>query len=153
MAMEYWTVRKGRSSHSFQADIEIIADFVTPCSYCGHPCMGTFRLWYLDSDRRMTFETDDLSSLLDSVIDVAINEDTYSLLPRFVRDYNECTGWASSDLMDGMEIEGEDTLHTVDLMESNYDGSNDYIVKMIAALKTIVAMCVRDGRAIYVCNT
>jgi hypothetical protein len=153
MAMEYWTVSKGGISHSFKADVEIIADFVTPCSYCGIPCMGTFRLWYLDGDRRMTFETDNLSPLLNSVIDVAINEDTYDLLPRFVRDYNECTGWDSSDLMDGMMIKSNDMLHTINLFESTYDGSDDYIVKMLAALRNIVTECVRDGRALYAWNT
>jgi hypothetical protein len=133
--------------------VEIIADFVRPCSYCGIPCTGTFRLWYLDSNRRMTFETDDLSLLLDSVIDVAIKKEAYDLLPKFVRDYNEGTGWELFDLMDGTMIEGDDMLNTVNLFESTYDGSDDYVVKMIAALSNIVSECVRDGRALYVCNT
>jgi hypothetical protein len=153
MTTESWTVIKNGVSNFFQADVEIIADFVRPCSYCGIACTGTFRLWYLDGNRRMTFETDDLSSLLDLVIDVAIKEDTYDLLPKFVRDYNECTGWELFDLIDGTMIEGDDILNTINLFESTYDGSDDYVVKMIAALSNIVRECVRDGRALYVGKT
>ena len=153
MTTERWTVIKDGVSNLFQADVEIIADFVRPCSYCGIPCTGTFRLWYLDGNRRMTFETDDLSSLLHSVIDVAIKEDTYDLLPTFVRDYNEGTGWESFDLMDGAMIDGDDMLHTISLFESTYDSSDNYVVKMLATLSNIVHECVRDERALYACNT
>ena len=154
MKTEYWTVTKKGVSNFFQADVEIIADFVRPYSYCGIPCTGTFRLWYLDGNCRMTFETDDLSSLLDSVIDVAIKDaDAYNLLPAFVRDYNERTGWASSGLMDDAMIEGCDMLDTIKLFESTYDSSDDYLVKMVAALSNIVNECVRDGRELYVCTT
>ena len=97
MATEKRSVIQNGVVQSVWAEVDLVADFVVPCSYCGVPCTGTFRAWYLDGDRWVTFETDrgSLSELLEPLVKLAIEKDEYDSLPSFVRAWNECSGWAT----------------------------------------------------------
>jgi hypothetical protein len=157
MSIERWTTTNNGITTSFIADVEVIANFVELCSYCGNPCTGTYRIWYIEGNKRMTFEVDQpsFSELLDLIVGSAIDREEYQSLPQFVREWNENTGWASIDLMDGSRISAEDLLRTTDLLGLHYGGSNAIpkILSLIQSLRDILLHCLREKREVWVGET
>lgn len=153
MAIERRTIFRDGDSKSFVADVEIVADFIEPCSYCGVPCSGTTRIWYVEGHTRKTFETDRgaLSDLMDDLVREAIEKDAYEALPAFVRCANEATGWATFLLEDGAVVSADDLLLAVNAMEAN--NSDDRITRMLSAIRKLVGIAVAGGHVLWAGST
>ncbi len=153
MAIERRTIFRDGVSRSFVADVEIVADFVEPCSYCGVPCSGTTRIWYVASHTRKTFETDHgtLSGLMDALVREAIENDAYESLPAFVRCANEATGWATFLLEDGAVVSADDLLLAVNAMEAN--NSDSRITSMLSAIRELVSAAIAGGHVLWAGST
>src|SRR6516165_4865136 len=98
--------------------VEVVANFVEPCSYCGVACTGTVLVSYSDGGRRVAFETDrgSLSEPLRELVGAAIERGEYDALPAFVREWNEARGWPEF-ASDGAAVAADDLLRAVDALE------------------------------------
>lgn len=140
------------ADHALQGDVEIVSDFVVPCGHCGATCTGTFRLWYVDDGKRKTFEVDRLtfSELLGAVVEAATDEDAYRRLPVFVRNWNECVGWAGLD--DAAPIDTADLLAAVEALKAHTAG-DARLVGILASLHDFVVQGHRRHRELWAGET
>jgi hypothetical protein len=133
---------------------EIIADFVEPCSYCGAPCTGTVRVWYIDQGRRVAFETDrgSLSEPLRELVGAAIERGEYDALPSFAREWNEARGWAEF-ASDGAPVAADDMLRAVDALDRRRPAEDVRGGAMLAGLRAFVSQAAGEGREVWVAET
>lgn len=152
MGTERWTVTRNGVTLSYSAEVDVVADFVQPCSYCGIPCTGTVRVWYADGDRRVAFETDagSLSEPLKQLVGVAIERDEYAALPVFVRDWNEGTGWAAFELDDGATVAADDLLRAVAALDEQRPADDVRLGHLLSSLRALVVDAALEGREVWV---
>ncbi len=134
--------------------VEVVANFVEPCGYCGAACTGTVLVSYLDGGRRVAFETDrgSLSEPLRALVGAAIERGEYDALPSFVREWNEARGWAEF-ASDGAAVAADDLLRTVDALGQLRPTADVLGGEMLAGLRTFAAKAARDGRELWVAET
>jgi hypothetical protein len=155
MGTERWTVTRDGVTRSYSAEVDVIADFVEPCGYCGAPCSGTVRVWYAEGDRRVAFETDrgSLTEPLEQLIGAAIERDEYAALPAFVRDWNEGTGWAAFGLDDGAAVAADDLLRTVDALDDRRPANDVRLGRLLPGLRALVSVAAHQGRDLWATET
>lgn len=155
MGTEQWTVTRDGVTRSYSAEVDVVADFVEPCGYCGVPCTGTVRVWYVDGGRRVAFETDrsSLSEPLRQLVGVAIDRDEYAALPAFVRDWNEGTGWAATELDDGAAVAADDLLRAVAALDGQRPADDVRLGQLLSGLRALVVEAAREGREVWVAET
>ena len=134
--------------------LEVVADFVEPCSYCGAPCTGTVLVSYSDGGRRVAFETDrgSLSEPLRELVGAAIGQGEYDALPAFAREWNEARGWAEF-ASDGAAVAVDDLLLAVDALDQLRSAADIRGGEMLAGLRAFVARAAREGREVWVAET
>jgi hypothetical protein len=134
--------------------VEVVADFVEPCSYCGAACTGTVLVSYRDGGRRVAFETDrgSLSELLRELVGGAVDQDEYDALPAFVREWNEGRGWAEF-ASDGAAVAADDLLRAVDALDQRRPTADVRGGKLLAGLRAFVTQAVIAGRELWVAET
>lgn len=134
--------------------LEVVADFVELCSYCGAACTGTILVWFRDGDVRVAFETDSgsLSVPLGELVDAAIEQSEYNALPIFVQDWNEGRGWAECG-SDGAAVSADDLLQTVDILDKRRAAADVRGGVMLAGLRAFVAKAACDGHEVWVAET
>jgi hypothetical protein len=138
----------------FTERLDVVADFVELCGYCGTACTGTVLVWYSDGARRVAFETDSgsLSVPLEQLVGAAIGRLEYDTLPSFVREWNEGRGWAElAD--DGAAVEAGDLLRAVDALDHQRATANLRGGEMLAGLRAFVTQATRECRKIWVALT
>jgi len=120
--------------------VEVVADFVEPCSYCGAACTGTVLVSYRDGGRRVAFETDrgSLSEPLRELVGEAIQRGEYDALPDFVREWNEARGWAKF-ASDGAAVAVVDLLRAVDALDQRRPATDVRGDEVLAGLRAFVA--------------
>jgi hypothetical protein len=144
----------GRGREMVAERVEVIANFVEPCSYCGAACTGTVLVSYSDGGRRVAFETDrgSLSEPLRELVGTAIERGEYAALPAFVREWNEARGWAEFS-SDGAAVAADDLLRAVDALDQQRPAADARGGNMLAALRAFVAEATREGREVWVTET
>lgn len=145
----------GQSVPRIPGDIEIVADFVEPCSHCGIACTGTFRLWYVEGGKRMTFEVDrpTLWEILEATIGAAFEQGRYESLPAFIRDWNECTGWQAQGLDEATPADTADMLAAVEALNAHDPRRDARLTSMLAALHDFVVRGAREHRELWLGET
>jgi hypothetical protein len=134
--------------------LEVFANFVEPCSYCGAACTGTILFSYRDGRRRLGFETDrgSLSEPLRELVGTAIDRGDYGILPAFAREWNEARGWADF-ASDGAAVDIDELLWTVDALDRLRPAADVRGGEMLARLRAFVLEAARDGREMWVEET
>ena len=134
--------------------VEVVADFVEPCSYCGAACTGTVLVSYCAGGRRVAFETDrgSLSEPLRELVGAAIERGEYNALPSFVREWNEARGWAEF-ASDGAAVAADDLLRAVDALDQRGTAADLRGGEMLAGLRAFVSQAAREGREVWVAET
>ena len=134
--------------------LEVIANFVEPCGYCGAACTGTILVWYADGDRRVAFETDrwSLTEPLDQLVGAALARGEYDALPSFAREWNEARGWAEF-AADGAPVAADDLLRAVDALDRRRLAADDRGGAMLAGLRAFVSRAASEGREVWVAET
>lgn len=134
--------------------VEVVADFVEPCSYCGAPCSGTVLLSYTDGCRRVAFEVDrpSLTLPIESLVGAAIARGEYGALPSFAREWNESRGWAEF-ASDGAAVAADDLLRTVDALCAGRLAWDAHGEAMLAGLRAFVSRAASEGRELWVMQT
>jgi hypothetical protein len=134
--------------------LEVVADFVEPCSYCGVPCTGTVLVSYRDGTRRVAFETDrgSLSEPLRELVGAAIEQGEYDALPAFAREWNEARGW-NEFASDGGAVVADDLLRAVDALDRLRPAADVRGGEVLAGLRAFVAGAAREGREVWVVET
>lgn len=134
--------------------VDVVANFVEPCSYCGAACTGTVLASYHDGNRRVAFETDRgrLSEPLRELVGEAIERDEYDALPSFVREWNEARGWAEF-ASDGGPVAADDLLRAVAALDQRRPAADVRGGEMLAGLRAFVSRAVREGRELWVVET
>lgn len=127
-----------------RGDVHVIADLVSPCRYCGVPCSGTFRLWYVDGDERKAFEVDrpTLDALLEPLVEAASGGERYARLSTFIRHWNECVGWAGMETAASVPV--ADMLATIEALKAHH-GDSGRLAEVLASLaEFVVGGCQRQ---------
>lgn len=155
MTVERWIVMKDEVRRSYSAEVDIVADFAVPCGQCNAHCTGTYRVWYVDQGRRVTFETDrsSLDEPLERLVETSFERGAYQSLPRFVRDWNEASGWADIELDDGATIPIDDLLRAVDALDQEMPSDDVRLRELLTALRELVSKADRDGHEVWVGET
>ena len=134
--------------------LEVVADFVELCSYCGAPCTGTILVSYRDGERRVAFETDSPSLTLpiEELVREAIGRDEYDALPSFAREWNEGRGWAEF-ASNGAAVDTADVLRALGALDARRPPGDTHTGAMLAGLREFVAQAVRGGREVWFAQT
>lgn len=143
------------ADESLASELHVVADFVAPCAHCGIACVGTFRLWYVDGGRRVTFELDrpSLWELLEGAVRTAIDDGTYPALTPFIRDWNQGAGWTARGLDEAGRIEASDILAAVAALEKCQATHDARQERIVTALADFVRRCAREDRELWICET
>lgn len=127
--------------------VEVVVDFVEPCSYCGAACTGTVLVSYREGDRRVAFETDrsSLSEPLGELVGAAVEQAEYDALPAFAREWNEARGWAEF-ASDGAAVAADDLIRAVDALDQRRPAADVRGGLMLAGLRAFVVQAAREGQ-------
>lgn len=144
-----------RAEEALPPNIEIVAGLVASCDVCGVPCTGTFRLWYVEGGKRMTFEVDRPTfwELLEPAVKAAIDEGAYPAMPAFIRNWNEAVGWAGQGLDEATPVDTADILATIETLKARHDGADTRLAGVIASLGDFVLRCFDEDRALWAGET
>ena len=130
--------------------LEVVANFVELCSYCGAACSGVFRIWYSDGSRRLAFETGrgSLSEPLGRLVGTAIERGEYGALPEFVREWNDARGWAEFD-SEGAAVAAEDLLETLTALSGQRVADDVRTGEILAGLHGFVNKAMSEARELW----
>jgi hypothetical protein len=134
--------------------LEVVADFVEPCSYCGAACTGTVLVSYRDDGRRVAFEVDrpSLTLPIEDLVGTAIARGEYDTLPSFAREWNESRGWAEF-ASGGAAVAADDLLRTINALAAGGLAWDAHGEAMLAGLRAFVSQAAREGRELWVAET
>ncbi len=134
--------------------LEVVVDFVEPCSYCGASCSGTILVSYSDGSRRLAFEVDrpSLTLPIEELVGAAIERGDYDALPSFAKEWNESRGWAEF-ASDGAAVVAEDLLRAVSALDARRSPRDIHAGAMLAGLWAFVERAAREGREVLVART
>ena len=135
-----------------RGDLHVVADVVSPCSYCGVPCSGTFRLWYVDGDERNAFEVDRLTleALLAPLVEAASDAAGYARLSTFIRNWNEGVGWAGME--EAAPVAAADMLVTIEALKAHH-GNHGRLKAALASLEEFVVRGCQQQREFWAGET
>ncbi|WP_343634130.1 hypothetical protein [Fluviicola sp.] len=97
----------------------ILKNLTAPCPQCGIPACGREDFfWYNEAEKRMTLVLDGsyLDLIIQNYLNNSLEKTTYTPLPKFLRESNECIGWSEADDFRGTEIDIDDLLASIELI-------------------------------------
>lgn len=100
----------------------VLKDTTEPCPVCGVPACGQEDiLWYEENNRRIAiiFDGGYLDLAIGGFLDKNLKKIEYGSHPAFIREWNECRGWADSWDYNGYVLEIDDYLRAIELLMSN----------------------------------
>lgn len=87
---------------------DIRKDFTKPCPTCGVSACGQEDFLYYEKDNQKITIIIDGSLFLDAIIGKYLESDVdYLTLPAFIREWNECSGWAEADDYNGYLLDND----------------------------------------------